>query len=218
MKNNLVLKIFVGICLSLIMFTSFGNVYAKVYTDIFDAVLGGGSNFFDPDNAGTRGEDEIGGVINKEIDNLGLIDAALKVGNLIFVIITAVLGVKYIFAGSAAKADIKNSLITLCFAIVFFFLARTVWSFANGSLTDLFGGAADYDTIAGKIWRTISFVINICAILGIVLIGLRYMLASANTRADIKNELIPVAVGIVLVYATVNVINFILSVSNAALT
>ena len=227
MKNNFVLKIFAVLCLGMIIFTSFCNVYAannlvtntqkNKGTSFLNKIFGQGSDFFDPSNV-SSGNNEIGGKINKEIKDLGIIGAVLKVGNLLFIVITSVLGVKYIFAGSAAKADIKNSLITLCFAVVFFFLAEVVYDFANGSLSTLFGGNVTYTSVEGKIWSTFRIVINLCAILGIVLIGLRYMMASANTRADIKTELIPVVVGIILVYATINIINFIIEVSNTALT
>lgn len=218
MNNNVIMKICVVIFIGIMFFTSFNTVSA---TSFLNDILKQGGGFFNPSKV-PNDPNEIGTAVNNTIASLGIIDAIVNVGNLIFIIITSLLGVKYIFAGSADKADIKNSLITLSVAIIFFFLAQTVYDFANGSLTSLFGfngnTATSYTSIYNKVWNTISIVIRICSVLGIVLVGLRYMLASANTRADIKGELMVVVVGIILVYSSISVINFVIKIANSALT
>lgn len=197
------------------------NESHKNNNNFLNNILGQGSSFFNPGSV-SGNENEIGNVINKTIKDLGIIDAILIVGNFVFVVITSVLGLKYIFASSPDKADIKNSLITLCVGIVFFFLAQLVYDFASGELTGLFSGLAaqgnsQYVYLEGRLWATIRIVVNVCAILGVILIGLKYMFASANTRADLKTELMPMFIGIMLVFCSINVINYILVIGRSLL-
>lgn len=200
------------------------NPSAQKDKSFLDKILGQGADFFNPSSTPSN-ENEIGNVINAKIAELGIMDAIWTVGNLVFVVITSVLGLKYIFASSPDKADIKNSLITLCVGVVFFFLAQFVYDFASGEMTSLFGGVRginegyinQYRYLEGKIWATIRTVINVCAILGIVLIGLKYMFASANTRADLKTELLPMLIGIMLVFSSINIINYIIRIGYTVL-
>lgn len=220
MNDKFIIKICAILFIGIIAFSNFSIIYAtseedkEEYKGFFGEIFGQGSSFFNPTTEPTG--DEIGIEINNQIKNLGIIDAIFDVGNLIFVIITSVLGLKYIFANSNEKADIKNSLITLCVAIVFFFLAQNVYDFTSGAMKDALSGNS-YESLAQSLWATISSIINICAILGVILVGLRYMFAPANTRADIKTELVPVVIGIIFVYCSVNIINFVINVFSGAL-
>lgn len=71
--------------------------------------------------------------------------------------------------------------------------------------------------LANSIWNTISVVLQILAIAAIVLAGVRYMFASADTKADIKQQTIILVVGAILVFAAVPVAQFIASAANQAL-
>lgn len=71
--------------------------------------------------------------------------------------------------------------------------------------------------ITGKvndIWATIAAIIQIAAIAAIILAGVRYMFASADTKADIKGQTIILVVGAVLVFAAVPLAQFIQRIAN----
>lgn len=184
--------------------------------NFFDDIFGQAGGFFNPTNPSKKNENEtpIGEMINKKIDEMGIVGALAAVGNLIIIIITAILGVKYLFAvGANEKADIKNGLITLCIAAVFFFGAQTVVDFSQGIMKDAMGSASDFETIEQNVWATVKVVVNTCCIIGIVLIGIKYMFAAPDRKADIKAEVAPMLVGLVLAYAGVNFLTFVFNIS-----
>ena len=65
-----------------------------------------------------------------------------------------------------------------------------------------------------KIWGIVSFVIQILAVAAVVFAGLRYMLASADTKADIKKQCIILALGAVLIFAATNILTIVANVTN----
>ena len=56
------------------------------------------------------------------------------------------------------------------------------------------------------------YIINFAAVGGIIYIGIKYMMAGADGKAEMKLKGIPVVMGIIMVYGTVNLINFILKI------
>lgn len=64
-------------------------------------------------------------------------------------------------------------------------------------------------TVAGKIWGTVVAIVQILAIAAIVIAGVRYMFASADSKADIKKQTVTLIVGAVLVFAAVPIAQFI---------
>lgn len=71
--------------------------------------------------------------------------------------------------------------------------------------------------LAGSIWQTIAVVIQILAIAAIVIAGVRYMFASADTKADIKKQTIVLVAGAILVFAAVPIAQFVGGIANNAL-
>ncbi len=63
--------------------------------------------------------------------------------------------------------------------------------------------------VAGNIWSTAVTIIQILAIAAIILAGLRYMFASADQKADIKQQTVILVVGAILVFAAVPIAQFI---------
>lgn len=64
-------------------------------------------------------------------------------------------------------------------------------------------------TLAGKVWGTVVAIVQILAIAAIVIAGVRYMFASADSKADIKKQTVILIVGAVLVFAAVPIAQFI---------
>ena len=90
----------------------------------------------------------------------------------------------------------------------------------------VFGGNLDFDlgtiegegasptvtSFAGSLWGTISLVAQILAVVAIIFAGVRYMFASADSKADIKKQTITLVVGAILVFGAGLVINLITGV------
>ncbi|MCX8074423.1 MAG: hypothetical protein N2749_02410 [Clostridia bacterium] len=85
----------------------------------------------------------------------------------------------------------------------------------SANLPNTIGGneVTEVTNLVGTIWKTLSVVIQIAAIAAIVIAGLRYMFASADTKADIKQQTIILVVGAALVFAAVPIAQLI---SNAS--
>lgn len=63
--------------------------------------------------------------------------------------------------------------------------------------------------LSGRVWGTISVVVQMVAIAAIVLAGVRYMFASADDKANIKKQTVVLIVGAVLVFAAVPITKLI---------
>ncbi|MDD3304482.1 MAG: TrbC/VirB2 family protein [Clostridia bacterium] len=70
---------------------------------------------------------------------------------------------------------------------------------------------------ARNIWSTVALILQIAAIAAIVFAGVRYMFASADTKADIKKQMVILVVGAVLVFGASTVVTFITGITNEAL-
>ncbi|MBR5228140.1 MAG: hypothetical protein IKV94_05855, partial [Clostridia bacterium] len=57
------------------------------------------------------------------------------------------------------------------------------------------------------------YIVNVLSVGGIIYIGIKYMMAGADGKAEMKVKLVPVIMGIIMVYGTLNLINFILKIA-----
>jgi len=165
------------------------------------------------------GNNTVGGalanIIGSGTGNLDVIGIIFEVGNIVIFIVTIVLGLKYIYSGVEGRADIKSSLPTYVIGVAFFYLAEAINGLSRNIMYNAMGTRGHlFSYLAGNIYATINTIANVCAILGIVLLGLKYMLSPAETRADVKKQLIPVALGLVLVYCTFKVITLVYSIAD----
>ena len=69
---------------------------------------------------------------------------------------------------------------------------------------------------ARNIWATIATVVQVLSVSAVVFAGLRYMFASADTKADIKKSLGILALGAILVFASTTIIQFIVRATKEA--
>ena len=70
------------------------------------------------------------------------------------------------------------------------------------------------DTAVKKVWGTVLTILQICAIGALVFAGVKYMFASADGKADIKNGMLGLAIGAILVFAASSVISWILDAAD----
>lgn len=52
------------------------------------------------------------------------------------------------------------------------------------------------------------------ALIMVTMLGIKYMLASANEKADVKKQAVPIIIGCVLLFAAVNIVAIIADVGN----
>lgn len=110
----------------------------------------------------------------------------------------------------------KLFLRTLPLALVgVLFLGGNLFAVSAGLPTTGNDSVSQVTDLAGKIWNTVSIIIQILAIAAIVLAGVRYMFASADEKADIKQQTIILVVGAALVFAAVPIAKFIQNVANS---
>lgn len=63
----------------------------------------------------------------------------------------------------------------------------------------------------GGVWNTVVTVLQIAAVGAIIFAGVRYMFASASDKANIKNQLIILAVGAILVFGASTVVKLLMT-------
>lgn len=76
---------------------------------------------------------------------------------------------------------------------------------------NLTGNQAKLETAANGLVGTIIYIVQILSVAGVVIMGVRYMLSSAEKRANIKAESISLIIGLVIVFATSFVIDLIVT-------
>lgn len=132
------------------------------------------------------------------------------IGNMIFIVVTSILGVKYIWGSADAKYSVKNSLFSLVIAAVMFYgwdsISNIIQTVTNSTVGN------NIESTAKTIYTYILYFVNIAAIGGIIFLGVKYLLASAEGKSQLKMNMGPAFLGIIMVYATISFLNTILSI------
>lgn len=132
------------------------------------------------------------------------------VGNTIFFAVTVVLGVKYIWGSVESKASVKDSMITLVVAALVFYSWDTISNlFMEGNKLNFISG--QWQATVDNVYSIILYVCNFLAVGGLVYIGVRYMMAGAEGRSQLKAKSVTAVLGIIMVYATLSFMNLITS-------
>lgn len=151
---------------------------------------------------------------NQAIDIIdGFIGIVNVVGTTIIVIATIFLGIKYIFGSVDSKADVKESLITLLVACVFFFgwnnIREILFPAPGNRFVLTSNDDTSYQDLVGRVFSIFVYVANIAAILGVIYVGVRYLFAGADGRAELKGKTVYFIIGIILSFATVSFLTFL---------
>lgn len=76
------------------------------------------------------------------------------------------------------------------------------------------GSITDVDDAVKTIWATVVTIVQILSVAAVVFAGLRYMFASADTKADIKRSMGILAIGAILVFASTTLLGLITKAVN----
>lgn len=179
---------------------SFNNVYG---TDMLNTIIGSGTGWL----GNATDEDSIGQDISDYIKN-NLVDLIENIGNFVFFVVAAFLGVKYIWSGVSGKSEVKETLPTFIVGATFFYSSQLIYDFLTGEFNVLFS-SSNFQDISGRLWSTIVVIVQIISIAGIIAVGLKYMLAPADKKADIKRDLTSLLIGLIMVFSLSSVMTFI---------
>lgn len=75
-------------------------------------------------------------------------------------------------------------------------------------------GIGNVNTAVSSVWSTVLTVLQILAIAAVVFAGVKYMFAAADQKAEIKNGMIGLVVGAILVFAASTIVQFIINAAN----
>ena len=85
----------------------------------------------------------------------------------------------------------------------------------NGSMSQVASGASDLDVNSG-IGKVINIIIGILQLAGtgisvimIAMLGIKYLLASVEEKAEIKKTAMPILIGAILLFGAVNIMAII---------
>lgn len=71
-----------------------------------------------------------------------------------------------------------------------------------------------FDTVGGKVIGMIQSIGNIVSIAILVILGIKYMMGSAEEKAEYKKTLIPYLVGAILIFAASNIAGMVYNFAN----
>ena len=87
--------------------------------------------------------------------------------------------------------------------------------FAVTNPKDLTGSGTDkFDSIGNKIIGMVQAIGSIISVLVLVILGIKYMMGSAEEKAEYKKTMIPYLVGAVLIFAASTIANVVYQFAN----
>lgn len=98
---------------------------------------------------------------------------------------------------------------------VFCVILTNVSGFGNGFNSNVIPSGLPVQEIKSpiqRIWGTLSLILKMCAVGGIILTGIRYMFVSSDVKADMKKTLPYLITGIVIVFAGTYIIDFVVEI------
>lgn len=192
--------------------TTFSPIYAAD-GGILDTIFDKGGEFFSNGMINTDARDDAESFTDAFNSTGGIIDLIKAIGYLVFFIAGAILGIKYMLSGAEGKSLAKSGLVSYSLGAVLFYLADQIFTFLYNIFAKNISSANDFDSISGNIWTTFSTIVNIVMVLIVVIYGLKYMWASADDKANLKKGAVPMVVGAILIMCTVQILSFIVDIT-----
>lgn len=205
MKKDKIFIILIIISFFYMVFATYNTVYAGTISDWWKKAT-------EWKNGGSTNIELATNVID------GLSDMVEIIGTAIIAIATVVVGIKYIFGTVEGKVQAKESLMNLLVACLFFF----GWSSIRGILITgsatakggfnliIFDG--DLTRTFARIFTFFVFAGKIIAVLAIVYMGVKYIFAGADAKAQLKQKSPAMIIGIILIFCTTTVLGMIANV------
>ncbi len=121
------------------------------------------------------------------------------------------------------KKQIKIITTVLMILAILCSLANVVFgtsiiSSLSGDKTSSVSAAGDMTNLAGKIIGVIQILGIIIAVVVLLVLGIKYMVGSAEEKAEYKKTMMPYVVGALLIFAASTIVNILYNVINSAAT
>lgn len=190
------------IVVALIFIIAFIFVKTSYAESLIDQVIGSGNNI-----STTPGDNDWGKTLSDMIKT-DIVPALQSIGYLIFAIVTVYLGIKYMWSGYEGKSSVKDTLPTFLISVILFYFASNIVTLISG---DSIFTADNWTVLSGGIYSTALLIAQYLSFGTLLFVGLKYMFASAEQKANLKETLTPVVIGIVFVFLSSKVVQFILT-------
>lgn len=166
----------------------------------------------------------------REVLMKNIVPAVFSIGTLIFAAVTVILGVKFIWSSAEGKSEVQEALPGFVLAVIFFYLAEPLINLLLGGTSKITGfdsinsmvansgsGTVSWNSIVGRTLGIINYVVKYLALAGLVYLGIRYMIASAEGKAALKVSMGGAAIGILFTFLATNVVQFIINAGESIL-
>ena len=152
-------------------------------------------------------------VVNEFVEMVNVI------GTTIIVLATIILGIKYIIGSVESKTEVKESLVTLLVACIFFFGWTAISNIIipDGRLVVSDVNDTTYKSMIGRIFDVGVFIANVASIAAIIFVGVKYIFSGASGKADLKGKSPYFIIGIIFAFCSVSFLNFLSDVINEIL-
>lgn len=114
----------------------------------------------------------------------------------------------------------KRSIIIICVLAIFILVATNIFAsgvFSSGDIQDALNensGSPTLNAATRGAWSLIKNILQVTSIGVVIFCGVRYMMSSAEQKADIKKSMVPLVIGATIVFASTTVIEFIVKVAD----
>lgn len=138
------------------------------------------------------------------------------IGTTVIVLVTIFLGVKYMYGSFESKASVKDGLLNLLVACIFFFGWTAIWNLLfNGNQLTIVGDTLE-STIA-LVFNTLTVIANFLAVGAVIFIGIKYIFSGAKGKSELKLKSSTFLIGVIMAFCTIGLLNYISAVINSAL-
>lgn len=203
-KRNLVIKL-ISLCFVALIFTAImGNVFAVEWWDTATGWYQGQT-------------DTVNGVSSTMLS--GIAETVEIIGTGVILLATVVIGIKYIFGTVQGKVEAKENLVTLLVACIFFFgwtslrglliTGSATGENMSGSTGLIIFQGGDLTAAFAQIFNVLSLIGKFLTVFAIAYMGVKYILAGANAKAQIKEKSPALIIGVILIFSATNVVKFI---------
>ena len=160
-------------------------------------------------------DDKLSGLVeiftgNGEKDK-GIVGVISDVGKYIIYAAMLFFGLRCIWSGAEGKAQFKELLPFLLVAVIFLNSAPNLVG-----LAELAFGSTDYPNYFKDLWASIVGIVRILAFAGIIFVGIKFILASPEGKADIKSSMLPLFIGCIFVFASSVIVTLVINAANDA--
>lgn len=119
------------------------------------------------------------------------------------------------------KKSLKIFAVVLIAMLVVFSVSTSSYASYADSAKDVIGGinadtsginSQGMKTIAGRVLGLLQIVSAILAVILVAYLGFKMVLGSANEKADVQKQFIPLIIGVTIVFAATSIANLLLGI------